>query len=190
MMSITHNSEGQRPARPGCQQANDSSPLAATAVSLRPIQPDDVDGILAMHRRVSADSLRLRFLGGAPPSRAEISRLSRLDPAEGQAIVAVQSGDKPQIIGLAYYLVDPARPDTAEPAFLVEDRFQGQCIGAGMMALLRRRAISQGIRFFDAVVEGGNRPMLRLLHHSGSPAASKIAYGAYEITIELTATLS
>jgi len=146
-----------------------------------------VEGILAMHGRLSADSLRRRYLGASAPGREEISRISHLNPGQGQAFVALSPGPDAEIVGLAYYLVDRKQPDAAEPALLVEDDYQGLCIGTYMMVLMRRRAASQGIHRFDALVESGNSPMLRLLLHSGELLQSLVAYGAHELSISLAA---
>lgn len=70
---------------------------------------------------------------------------------EGAVLVATVSGDESTVVGLGQYSRDPQRPSHAEPALLVEDRFQGLGIGKQLFERLTRHAVARGVRVFDAL---------------------------------------
>jgi GNAT superfamily N-acetyltransferase len=146
--------------------------LRDTAVTIRPIRSDDVQPILDMHQRLSSDSMFLRYLVPYLPTYipAHLYQICNQPAGQGTALVAIHDA---QIIGLGYYVVKPEQPNTAEPALLIEDRFQGQGIGRRLFNRLITTARAQGIYFFDALMHSSNRSMLRLLRHSGHPFNSE-----------------
>lgn len=137
-------------------------------VEIRPARPEDLDSVLRMHERLSSNTLFLRYLvpyvpGPVPGHLRDV--LNR-PVEEGEVLVAVQGAE---VIGLGYYVVRSNRPDTAEPALLIEDRFQGQGIGGRLLAQLIHAAQARGIQYFDAMAHASNGPMLHLLRRSGDP---------------------
>jgi L-amino acid N-acyltransferase YncA len=140
--------------------------LYDTAVTIRPARPDDVQAILDMHRRLSSNSLYLRYLVPYLPDYvpAHLRAVCRQSPQQGATLVAVHEG---QVIGFGYYIIKPEQPDTAEPALLIEDQFQGQGIGKRLLNQLITAARAQGVIFFDALTHNTNQRMLRLLNRSG-----------------------
>jgi GNAT superfamily N-acetyltransferase len=146
--------------------------LYDTAVTIRPARLDDVKSILDMHRRLSSNSLYLRYLVPYLPDYvpAHLRDICRQSPQQGAALVAIREN---QVIGFGYYIIKPEQPDTAEPALLIEDKFQGQGIGKRLLNQLITAARAQGVYFFDALAHSSNRPMLHLLRRSGQPVNSK-----------------
>ena len=141
-------------------------PRPAAQVLIRPATPADVQPILEMHERLSADTLYLRYLVPYRPVYlpAHVQEICSRPAGAGAALVAVSGGE---VIGFGYYVVDAARPDTAEPALLIEDRYQGLGLGRRLFTQLLAAARKQGIAYFDAFAHSSNRRMLRLLRHSG-----------------------
>lgn len=159
-----------------------SSP--ATAVAFRPARPDDVEPILNMHQRLSTNSLFMRYLVPYAPARlvAHLHDICTLPTDQGSALVAVHGGE---VVGLGYYLVEPAQPATAEPALLIEDRYQGRGIGRRLLARLITAARRRGVRCFAALTHPNNWPMLHLLHDSGRPASSRFDGGLVAVHLAL-----
>ena len=156
---------------------------APTSVIVRPVQANDIDPILEMHQRLSDDSLYKRYHTPRVPSRKELNPICQLNDENGRAFVAVTSNNYPMIVGMAYYIVTGW--DSAEAAFLVEDRYQGQGIGKQLMRCLKRQAVVQGIRYFDASVLPSNQPMIHLLRRNGRLVHNKSGYGSREMRIQL-----
>ncbi len=156
-----------------------------TSLIFRPVQAEDVDLILEMHQRSSEQTIFSRYHSPRVPTRQEIAQICQLDGENGRAIVAAVGGKNPAVVGLAYYIL--SAPDTAEPALMVEDRYQGQGVGKHLLNQLTEQAIAQGICFFEAFVLPTNKPMFRLLHQTGQVTQNKLVYGAREMRIQLTA---
>jgi RimJ/RimL family protein N-acetyltransferase len=160
------------------------SPRLASLI-FRPVQAEDVDLIVEMHQRSSERTIYSRYHSPRVPTRQEIAQICQLNGENGRAIVAAIGGKNPAVVGLAYYML--SAPDTAEPALMVEDRYQGQGIGKHLLHQLTAQAIAQGICVFEAFVLPTNKPMLHLLHQTGQVVQNKLVYGAREMRIQLTA---
>ena len=156
-----------------------------SSLIFRPVQANDVDLILEMHQRLSAETIYNRYLSPRLPTRQEIVRLCELGEANGRVLVAVAAGKRTAVVGLAYYIVSEAH--VAETALLVEDRYQGQGLGKQLLHQLACLALVQGIYYFDALVLPSNKPMLHLLHHVGLVIQNRLDYGTREMRVQLTA---
>src|SRR4051812_25649878 len=93
-----------------------------TALTLRPIQEDDTDRLMEMHRRLSAGTVRRRFFAMLPeldPKQAH--RFTHVDGTDRAAVVAVDAaGD---LVGVARYDRFEGT-DGAEVAVVVQDSYQ------------------------------------------------------------------
>lgn len=160
------------------------SPWTATAVAIRPARPDDVQPLLDMHRRLSTKSLFMRYLVPYAPARlaAHLQDICAQPCEQGAALVAEQGS---QVVGLGYYVVEPGRPNTAEPALLIEDRYQGRGIGRQLLGRLITVARHRGLRCFNALTHPDNRPMLHLLHDSGRRVSSRFDGGLVAVQLAL-----
>lgn len=157
-----------------------------TAVAVRPARPHDWVLLDEMHDRLSPASLYFRYVSYSKPACQELRRLCRLDQSKGNILVATIEEPEETVIGLAYYRVEAGtNPLTAEPALLVEDRFQGKGLGALLSRLLVERARQQGIAEFQTLIYGGNDLVMRVLRRSGLPFESHYAYGMREIRISI-----
>jgi GNAT superfamily N-acetyltransferase len=149
------------------------------------VQVEDVDLIVEMHQRSSEKTIYSRYHSPRVPTRQELAQICQLNGENGRAIVATVGGKKPVVVGLAYYML--SAPDTAEPALMVEDRYQGQGIGKQLLSQLTELALAQGICVFEAFVLPTNKPMLHLLPQIGQVVENKLVYGAREMRLQLTA---
>jgi GNAT superfamily N-acetyltransferase len=159
-----------------------------TAVTMRPIKPQDVYALLEMHGRLSADTIYSRYLRMYTPSYEELLELCQLPANKGAAFVVISDYPWENIIGMAYYLrYEGHSPTAAEPAVLIEDRFQGRGLGKVLMNELAQHARQNGVQVFDVIVHQANKPMLHLLRGVGPELKRSASYGAVELSIQLQA---
>ena len=100
---------------------------------LRPCGPADADAIRAMHGRLSAKTLYLRYFSAVSTiSEEKIEIFTDVDYDSRVGLVAELGGEN---IAAGTYHRDPVGDtDSAEAAFLVEDSQQGAGAGRGTRA--------------------------------------------------------
>ena len=159
-----------------------------TVATLRAARAGDVDLLADMYLRVSPASLFNRYFRPYTPTLADLERLCHIGANEGAVYVATIDAPCESIIGYGFYVIaKSACSCTAEPAFLVEDRFQGQGLGRTIFQHLAQHAFARGVCAFDAYVHPANAQMMRVFHGSGLPVSERISYGTREVRIALAA---
>lgn len=153
------------------------------SVKIRPIQLDDIQNIDAMHDRLSRQSLYYRYFVPNKPSLQALCEQIRRSQNNGTALVAILESDPKQIIGMAYYLFTPDHAHIAEPAILVEDRFQGLGLGGALLKYLMREALSQAIHGFQLFILPENRQMLQLIKNLKFNSERHYRDGVYEVCL-------
>ena len=135
-------------------------------VHVRPSGPADADAIRAMHGRLSAKTLYLRYFSPVRTvSEQRIAIFTDVDHDSRVGLVAVLGGE---IIAAGTYHRDPVGDtDAAEAAFLVEDSQQGRGLGSILLEHLAAAAQERGIRRFTAEVLSQNTTMLGVLVDAG-----------------------
>jgi GNAT superfamily N-acetyltransferase len=153
---------------------------------LRPIRPDDTARLIALHGRLSRDSIVMRFFSPMPVLTEERARyFTTLDFDRRLAIVAVEgTGADEQIVGVGRY--DRSDETTAEFALIVEDRLQHHGIGSILFWALVRAARARGIDTLVAEVLAENRRMLAFLRDTGLPMRSRRTGTAIHLELDLT----
>jgi GNAT superfamily N-acetyltransferase len=129
-------------------------------VLVGPVRPED--------KPLFAAGLELEFF-------AELDHvaLGAIDPHSGEGL------------GVARYVRNRARPDSAEAAVAVIDAWQGRGLGGVLLRRLCERASANGIRTFTASRLTGNRSMLRLFERLGAVRTRAVEGGVMEIDVEL-----
>jgi acyl-CoA synthetase (NDP forming)/GNAT superfamily N-acetyltransferase len=157
-----------------------------TAVHLRPIEPTDADGIVAMHARFSARTRYLRYFSPYPriPER-DLHRFVNVDHRDREALV-VEAGGRLLAVG-RYERLGPDAPD-AEVAFVVEDAQQGKGIGSVLLEHLAAAAREEGINRFVAEVLPENGTMLRVFADAGYQVDRRYADGVVHLTFPIAPT--
>lgn len=141
-------------------------PSDGAAVAVRPLEPDDEATVLEVFAGLGARSRELRFLTPKPRlTSADLRRLTAVDHHDHVAVVAVSGCDQ-RPIGVARFVRDPDRPDTAEVAVAVVDAWQDHGVGTLLAAALTERAQEVGIRRLTMVMSHDNEAAVRLLHRS------------------------
>lgn len=134
-------------------------------IAIRPIRPEDRDGLAASFERLSPESRYLRFFSPVTRlSSAQLEYLTDVDHHDHEALVAVEAAEG-DIVGVARFV----RTDdgVAEPAVVVVDDWQGRGVGAGLLDALARRAREEDVHTFAAVVLAHNEAAMGALRRLG-----------------------
>jgi acetate---CoA ligase (ADP-forming) len=151
-------------------------------VLLRLGTPADRPAIQTMMSRVSAESLRMRFMGAMAQVPAKfLDGVCGEDPRDRACLLAV-IGEEPDIrvVGFGNYVGLGAR-NTAEVAFIVDDEFQGR--GISTLLLERVAGIAAGVGFvgFEAEILFENQPMINVFRDSGFESTQVLDGGTYHV---------
>jgi RimJ/RimL family protein N-acetyltransferase len=154
-MSVTCLSRPQQPRAPyGC------------GVELRTLEAGDQATVLEVFAGLGPRSRELRFLAAKPRlTSADLRQLTAVDHHDHVAILAV-SARHGRPIGIARFVRDPDRPDTADVAVAVVDAWQGCGVGTLLTSALSDRALEVGVRRFTLVMDHDNEAAVRLLRRT------------------------
>ena len=155
-----------------------------STVQLRPVRPEDADGLRELYNHLSDESRYRRFFGYVP--KVEGERLAFLAGADQQKHVALVAESRGQLVADARYIRDG---NAAEVAFTVDDRLHGRGLATRMLERLVEIARGSGITTFTADVLGSNRDMLDVFEQSGYHVAAQVESGVCHVTIELANVL-
>jgi acetyl coenzyme A synthetase (ADP forming)-like protein len=156
-----------------------------STLHLRPIRPEDRDGLLGLYDRLSPESRRFRFFAATSGSEREVSRLLQADREHDCVLVAEAGG---RISGVAVYFREPPAPDRAEVAFAIADALQGRGVGTRMLEVLAAIARDHGVTTFDAFVLHDNRQMMQVFLDSGFEAQRELEGGVFHVVLGLNPT--
>ena len=133
---------------------------------LRPVRPDDADGLAELHAHLSSESKYLRyFTARSTLPDAELERSASVDYRDRMAFVAFVQG---RLAGYACYV--HSRPEVvAEIAFQVEDAQQGRGLGTLLLEQLAAYAHAHDLHHFKASVLPQNRRMIEVFRDAGFP---------------------
>ena len=157
-------------------------------MALRPIRPEDAPLLRALHARLSPESRYFRFFSARTDlPLEEAQHLATVDYRTQMAIVALPTQEHdPSIIGVARYgVADLAKPDEADAAIVVEDRFQGRGLGTVLLAHLVKYAREEGIQYFIANVDSMNTMMLKLIQRANLTTEMKLKSGVWDIRVRI-----
>lgn len=139
-----------------------------TALTIRPIEPEDARDESNFVRNLSAASRRMRFMGAMKElTPAMLAQFTQIDYGRDMALVAVlgDAGAHRQV-GVARYFSNPDGT-SCEFALVVSDDVQGRGIGTRLMKTLIKAARAAGLDLMEGEVLGENAPMLRLVSALG-----------------------
>ncbi len=154
-------------------------------VFVRPIIPEDADRLVALHNRLSAETIHYRFFSPRPRlSARDVERFTVVDYDDRVALVAMLGDD---MIAVARYDRLPGT-DEAEVAFVVEDAHQGRGIGTLLLEHLAAVAREKGINRFVAETLPDNQPMIGVFRSAGWAVRTRFEDGLIlvEFPIETT----
>jgi GNAT superfamily N-acetyltransferase/acyl carrier protein len=142
--------------------------IGTTAVTLRPIRPDDLPLEADFVRRLSAETRYQRFLVTVNElSDRKLHYFTEVDQVRHVALVAaVERDGRPAIVGVARYIVAPAG-DGCEFAVAVDDSWQGTGLAGILMKALIGVARARGLATMEGTVLATNTRMLKFTRQLG-----------------------
>ncbi|HEY8467625.1 MAG TPA: GNAT family N-acetyltransferase [Solirubrobacterales bacterium] len=151
-----------------------------STVRVRPVRPEDAEGIQALFEGLSEEARIFRFFTGAiAPNKAEA--LARdIDYVDRFALIATR-GAEGRI--LAHGMYARTAPDRAEVAFAVADELQGQGLGTILLAHLAEAARGVGVETLEAEVMPHNHRMIEVFRESGFPVELSSEPGSIHIEL-------
>jgi GNAT superfamily N-acetyltransferase len=162
----------------------DEIPLRdGTRLLVRPIRPADADALVALHARLSADTIYRRYFGARPHlAPADVDRFTRVDGRSRFALVALRGSD---LVAVARYEGRPGEP-RAELAVVVDDALQHQGVGRLLLERLLDVAREAGLGELAADVLVGNAAMLALLRTLDLPRRTGSDGDTVTVHVELS----
>ena len=107
------------------------------------------------------------------------------DGVDHFGLVAIDPEDPNEIIAVVRYARNPG-DERAEYAAIVEDRWQGQQVGASLTRWLIDEARGNGVRYLYASVNGANKRMLNVLRHLDLPEQERMEEGEKLVEVGLS----
>jgi RimJ/RimL family protein N-acetyltransferase len=130
-------------------------------VTIRPIQPRDVDELRDLFWRLSPESRYFRFLSPVQrPPESTLHHLAEVDHQDRDALVA--SVDN-HVVAVARYDRSATEPSKAEVAVVVEDAWHRHGIATALLRELGGVASERGVERFTATVAAENRAITTLV---------------------------
>jgi acyl-CoA synthetase (NDP forming)/RimJ/RimL family protein N-acetyltransferase len=152
---------------------------------VRPIVPDDGDGLRRFHAGQSAESIYLRFFAPLKTlSDKDVARFTQVDYDSRVALVATVRGE---IIGIARF--DRLDTTTAEVAFNISDAFQGRGVGSVLLEHLAAVAQERGVGKFVADVLPQNRKMIQVFNDAGYEVSHHFDNGVIAVAFQIEPTV-
>lgn len=152
---------------------------------MRPIRPDDADGLVDFHGNLSPGSIYRRYFSFHPElSEKEVEHLTEVDYVDRLAFI-LKDGD--QLVAVGRYDRIPGTSE-AEVAFLVMDEYQRDGIGLLLLDHLADAARPLGITHFVAETQTDNRGMMGVFQDSGFPVTSTIEDEIYFVSFPIEPT--
>lgn len=151
-------------------------------VHLRPIRPEDDEGLIEFHEHLSLPSIYRRFFFVHPKlSAAETKHFTHVDYVNRLALVVEHDG---RVVGVGRYDRSPGTAD-AEVAFVVADEFQHHGLGTILLEHLAAVALKNGINAFVAETLAENRDMLGVFMNSGFHVTSSRDFGTVSLRFSI-----
>ena len=153
-------------------------------VGIRPIQPDDKEGLRAGFERLSEESRYKRFLTPMETlTSSQLGYLTEVDHHDHEALIAfdLSTGDA---VGVGRY-VREGDGDRAEAAVTVADDWQGKGLGTALTRVLGGRAVEEGISCFTALLLAENKEMVGLLTGFGDVEVTAREGEAIQVEVPL-----
>jgi acetyltransferase len=156
-----------------------------TAVTIRPIRPEDEPLIIDLHGRHSEHTIRMRFFSLVKTlSRDSLIRLCHLDYDREMALAAVRQEGAAMILGVSRYYLHP-ETGAAEFALVVGDAHQRQGLGRHLLTRLIEIAKERGVRKLVGQVLRENAPMLALTASLGFSPPATVDDGVVRVELAL-----
>ncbi|ASP39785.1 GNAT family N-acetyltransferase [Bacterioplanes sanyensis] len=148
------------------------------AYAIRPIRGEDEPALEAFYRRLSPESLRLRFFSARRQfDHKELARFTQIDYDREMAFVALR---EELLFGVARVWIDPDDV-TAEFAVIIDDNCRGEGLGKALMDTIIAYLTERGVLQIYGTVLPHNRGMLSLADRLGFSRRNNPEEGVVEV---------
>ncbi|MDX1610317.1 MAG: bifunctional acetate--CoA ligase family protein/GNAT family N-acetyltransferase [Halofilum sp. (in: g-proteobacteria)] len=139
-----------------------------TAVTIRPIRPEDAEMVQSFVRGLSEESSYFRFMQSLQElTPTMLVRFTQIDYDREMALIAVTGQDGAETeIGVARYVTNPDGT-SCEFALVIADAWQGRGLGTRLMQRLMEVARECGLQTIEGEVLADNAGMLQLMDRLG-----------------------
>ncbi|WP_078083342.1 GNAT family N-acetyltransferase [Microbulbifer mangrovi] len=137
-------------------------------VSIRPVRPSDGDMERELIESLSADSSRMRFLGGIGRVSQQLMHILNDNDAQHEAFIALHEDDSGNLhaVGVANFACDPDG-HSCECAVVVADDWQNMGLGKRLLQELVDAAKADGLDEIYSVESAGNNAIDRVARELG-----------------------
>ena len=160
------------------------------AVTIRPLRPDDRERIAAAVRSLDRESVYFRLFSYRNElTERGLDRIMAVDSAREVVLVVTRNeGDAETVIGSGRLVESDVKSieRTAELAFMVDNRHQGQGIAGKLLKHLATIARARGIVALDAEVLAENKAMLAVFAKSGLPMSKRRDGSVVHVSLALS----
>jgi GNAT superfamily N-acetyltransferase len=155
-----------------------------TPIAMRPLEPDEREGVLGWFERLSPESRFRRFLSPVPAlSSRELAALTDINHVTREAVAAVDQRDG-SILGIAWYAQFGGERRAADVAIAVIDEVQRMGVGTALGSRLVQRARANCFEVLIATTLRDNRGARALTRRLGFRPRSA-AGSELELALEL-----
>ena len=132
-------------------------------------RPSDRGAMVNAFERLSDRTRYMRFFSPMPSlSDTMADYLSDVNTVDRVAVVSYPADDPANLVGVVRYYRNTDKPDEAEVALTISDRFQGRGLGSAMFSRCSAVARANGIETFTATVLSENRGMIKFFSNRGA----------------------
>ena len=156
-------------------------------VHVRPIRPEDAEGLHRFHAGQSAESIYLRFF--APIRQLSDKDVHRFTHVDHHARVALVATIREDIAGIGRFdRIDGHDGPTAEVAFNISDTHRGRGLGSVLLEHLAAIGREIGVRRFVADVLPQNRRMINVFRDAGYEVSHEYEDGLISVAFDIEPT--
>jgi acetyltransferase len=155
--------------RPYPQELEENIAWDGTAVTLRPIRPEDGAAHVAFFNALTPEDVRYRmFMGVRELQPSQLARFTQVDYDREMAFIATRPGPEgaPETLGVARVVADPDNVK-AEFAVIVRSDLKGRGLGRILMNKLIAYCRARGTCEIVGETLAENRPLLSLVRKLG-----------------------
>ncbi|HEX5917045.1 MAG TPA: GNAT family N-acetyltransferase [Nocardioides sp.] len=137
-------------------------------VWVRPIEPEDADGLRLAFQELSEQSRYQRFFTGTPRlTDVMVEVLIHVDHVDREALVAVPTASSRTPVGVIRFARDPIASQRADLAVTVADAWHGRGLATALLHRLSARACQLGIEYFTVDMLADNASVRSLVRAAG-----------------------
>lgn len=157
-------------------------------VQIRPILPSDKEYLVSAFKRLSPESVYMRFFSPIDHlSASQLKYFTEIDYTDHFAFIASHNDLG---VGVARYVRLRDNPTCGEAAVAVTDDFHHHGIGTLLLEMLAGAAIANGLKSFQLLVRSENTAMVELTENLGAKRTPSDDPGVIRFALDLPELVS